>query len=386
MPKKPDRVAALSEEMLGVLAALRQQGGDAYPPRLRQLAALTDGSPTDEQVREAAGKKAFTAKAVVTEQVGRKPSLDAPVYFKEDAPAKQRASKRATAEKPKDDGAELAARMLLVLESQRRLGAEAYPPTLRRLAELCDVNASDTRVTKAAGHKAMIATAVVAAKVKSKPSLDAPVVLREDIEEDFTRAFPSLLRFALGTVTGNDKGKPTETTAFTPPEVKGRLVPELQKPFAAALERGIERQDLPEEVAWVVSKGKPYLFLVENMRPVAARPSRPAVVGALAPSQVAAGPPGSPAPPEQDFAGAFRAAFEQLDRHNGATNFVKLADLRHALAGFVRGEFDAGLRALRLESEFSLDSHEGLHGSLTPEEREAGVREAGSLLIYVSRR
>jgi hypothetical protein len=41
---------------------------------------------------------------------------------------------------------------------------------------------------------------------------------------------------------------------------------------------------------------------------------------------------------------------------------------------------------LRDADEFGLDSHEGLHGTLTPEEREAGMREAGSLLVYVSRR
>src|SRR5947208_668467 len=157
MPKKPDLVAVLSEEMLDVLGALREQGGKVYPPRLRQLAALTGGSPTDEQVQKAAAKTGFTAKAVVTEKVGR------------------------------------------------------------------------------------------------EPSLDAPVVLREDIEEGSTRALPALLRFALAAVMVG-KGKPTETTAFTPSEVKGRLVLELQKPLLAALERGIQREDLPEDVAWVVTK------------------------------------------------------------------------------------------------------------------------------------
>ncbi len=83
---------------------------------------------------------------------------------------------------------------------------------------------------------------------------------------------------------------------------------------------------------------------------------------------------------DEDFA-------ERLGLHDTlATNFVTLADLRRTLAGFGRDEFDAGLRRLRLDGSYSLDSHEGLHGSLTPEEREAGVREAGSMLIYVSRR
>ena len=81
-----------------------------------------------------------------------------------------------------------------------------------------------------------------------------------------------------------------------------------------------------------------------------------------------------------------RQLIDELDRRNGSTNFVKLADLRQALGDFSREEFDAGLRRLRMDEIFSLDSHEGLHGSLTHEEREAGVREAGSLLVYASRR
>ena len=387
MPKKPDHVAALSVELLGLLESQRKLGNEAYPPTLKKLSELCGGTPSEDDIVKAATKKVFTAKAVVTVKVNRKPSLVSPVYFKEDVPAlKKPASKPSPARKPKDDGAELAGRMLLVLEAQKRLGAEAYPPTLRRLAELCDVNASDARVTKAAGHKAVTEAVVVAAKVKTKPILDAPVILKGDIEGDFSRALPALLRFALAAVTGVGKGKPTETTAFTPSEVKARLVSDLQKPLVAALERGIERQDLPDEVAWIVTKGKPYLFLVDNMRPGGARPTHSAVDGALAVPHVADRAPVAPVRPTQDFAGAFRAAFEQLDRQNGATNFVKLADLRRALAEFGRDEFDSGLRTLRLDGEFSLDSHEGLHGSLTPEDREAGVRESGSLLIYVSRR
>ncbi len=83
---------------------------------------------------------------------------------------------------------------------------------------------------------------------------------------------------------------------------------------------------------------------------------------------------------------AFRAAFERLDRRNGGSNFVKLADLRRALPALDRETFDACMNGLRLDGTFSLDSHEGLHGSLTPEERDAGVRENDALLVYIARR
>jgi hypothetical protein len=382
---KDAEITALAEAMLRELEVLRQSGAGA--PRLRELAERTGLTPTEDQIRTAAGMKVFTTKAVATEKVDRKPSLESPVCFKEDVPAKTPAPKRAAARKPKDDGSELAGRMLLVLEAQRRLGAEAYPPTLRRLAELCDLNASDTRVTKAAAHKVLINQLVVAAKAKGgKPSLDAPVVLRDDVDRGAPEVLTALLIFGLQPVmtegTGKNKGKITETTAFTTADIKARLVPAL-KPITDAMELGIERQELPEGVAWVLTKGKPYLFLVEYLRPGAAQVTRPPANVATAPAPDTAGAPPRPA---QDFAAAFREAFEQLDRRNGATNFVKLADLRRALAVFGREEFDSGLRALRLRGEFALDSHEGLHGSLTPEEREAGVREAGSLLVYVSRR
>jgi len=135
--KSQAKDAALAETMLRDLESLKQEGSGAYPPKLAELARLSGQSPSDEQVQKAANKKTFTAKAVVIEKVNKKPSLDSPVYIKGDEP------------KPDE---KLAQRMLLVLESQRRLGTEAYPPLLRRIAELCELEASNTRVTKAASH------------------------------------------------------------------------------------------------------------------------------------------------------------------------------------------------------------------------------------------
>ncbi|MBV8265933.1 MAG: hypothetical protein JO252_06270, partial [Planctomycetaceae bacterium] len=191
-PAKPKRassggkgdggVAELAERMLLVLEEQRSLGGDAYPPTLRRLAELCGGMASEDQVLKAIGKKTFTSRAVVTKKVDKVPAFDSPVYFKPDVP------------KPDE---ELAKRMVLVLESQRRLGGEAYPPTLRRLAELCERNASDTLVPKAAVHEVMAERAIVVAKAKSKPSLDAPVVLKEDVEDGLAAVLPALLRFAL---------------------------------------------------------------------------------------------------------------------------------------------------------------------------------------------
>ncbi len=365
--KSQDKDAALAETMLRDLESLKQEGSGAYPPKLAELARLSGQSPSDEQVQKAANKKTFTAKAVVIEKVNKKPSLDSPVYIKGDEP------------KPDE---KLAQRMLLVLESQRRLGTEAYPPLLRRIAELCELEASNTRVTKAASHSVFTERAIVAAKTKNKPNLDAPVVLKEDVDKAVSVILSPLLRFSLAPVTTRPKGKPTETAAFTRDEATKRVVPELQKTVSSALDPETASNDLPSDVAWVMSKGKPLFFLVENVRPSSQHRAKAIEGHVSTPRPFVEKPQDS----VRDFAQAFREAFDQLDRRNGFTNFVKLADLRRAVSAFGREEFDAGLQELRLAREFSLDSHEGLHGSLTPEEREAGVREAGSLLIYASRR
>lgn len=104
MPTKAKNaeVGILADAMLRELETHRQQGAEVYPPTLRQLAARTEGSPTDELVQKAA-KSTFTAKAIVTEKVDRKPSLDAYVYFKGDEPKKPKSAKAAPTKKPKPD-------------------------------------------------------------------------------------------------------------------------------------------------------------------------------------------------------------------------------------------------------------------------------------------
>jgi len=367
--KKVDEAAQLAERMLQVLESQRSFGGNAYPPTLRDLGDLCDGSPAHELIVKAAAKKAFTAKAVVVDKVDKKPSLDSPVYFKEDVP------------KPDEI---LSKRMLAVLDSQRRLGSAAYPPTLRRLAELCEVHGSATRAVKAMSHPTLAERARVVAKKGKTPNLDAPVVLQEDLDEKLSAILPALLKFAFSSITTMTKGQKVETQAFSVAEATKRLVPEMQERFFQAVERGLAQEDMPPEIAWVLIKGKPLLFLAENRRPVGGRTAPfDARAGSSPPDRGAASDNPAPA---HDFDQAFRSAFERLDRRNGSTNFVKIADLRHELADFSREEFDAGLRELRIDGIFSLDSHEGLHGSLTDNDREAGVREAGSLLVYASRR
>jgi len=365
--KSQAKDAALAETMLRDLESLKQEGSGAYPPKLAELARLSGQSPSDEQVQKAANKKTFTAKAVVIEKVNKKPSLDSPVYIKGDEP------------KPDE---KLAQRMLLVLESQRRLGTEAYPPLLRRIAELCELEASNALVTKATNHSVFKERAIVAARAKNKPNLDAPVVLKEDVDGAAPVILSTLLRFCLAPETKRKKDKPSETTAFPRDKAIKRLVPELQKMVSSALDPEAASNDSPGQVAWVLSDGKALFFLLENVRPGFQERTHAKDGHVSTPRAIVEEPQDS----DRDFAQAFREAFEQLNRRNGWTNLVKLVELRQALTSFGRSEFDAGLRGLRVAGEFSLESHEGRHESLTLDERDAGIREAGSLLVYASRR
>jgi hypothetical protein len=370
--KKPDAAADLAGRMLEVLNSRRTFGSETTPPTLQELGEMCDGAPSTDLIVKAATKKAFTDKAFV-EKVDKTPSLDSPVYFKGEQPNKD---------------VLLARRMVAVLEQQRRLGEAAYPPTLRGLAELSGFKGAENALRKAATTDPMAGRATVLARKGKTAIIDAPVALNEDIAGDLASALPGLLRFALSPLTNMVKQKPVETTAFTSAEVVKRIIPELNPRLEQALDDGLDRQSLPRGVGSVLVKGKPLLFLMENLKPAAARPtdSVDGHVSAAHRHEPAAHAPAEGEFRPRDFTQAFRAAFEILDRRNGSTNFVKLSDLRQALANFSRDEFDAGLRGLRMDGVFSLDSHEGLHGSLSHEEREAGVREAGSLLVYASRR
>lgn len=82
----------------------------------------------------------------------------------------------------------------------------------------------------------------------------------------------------------------------------------------------------------------------------------------------------------------FNACFKNADKANGRTNFVKLSTMRESMAAYTHDEFNSGLRQLRVDGTYSLDSHEGLHGSLSQADRDAAILEAGSRYVYVSLR
>lgn len=101
------------------------------------------------------------------------------------------------------------------------------------------------------------------------------------------------------------------------------------------------------------------------------------------PAATTSTPAGAPAKTLSD-------AFDTLqNRHN----LVLLHDLRQALPHLSRTEFDSQLRELRINKTFTLNSEQGpqrtgnsLSAGLSQAQRDAGISEAGSKFVFVSRR
>jgi hypothetical protein len=490
-PKKPDVV--LAEKLLLTLEAQRRLGPGAYPLPLRRLAELADAQAPPKLLRQATAGPLFLDRAVVA-----RPKDDAaPVALRTDlaqlaaspllleyalgaaCTARQpavpldkltgllapelresfaEAVRRWLAENtlpavagsvpgktgpllhlqrlppPKKPEVALAERLMAVLTARRQQGGTAYPLTLRQLLELADPAAAPAVVKKALAGDAFKGQAVLA--VKSDP--DTPVALAADAGR--LAGSPLLLEHLLRAT------RTASSHAAAAAELKRKLAPALQQPFAEAAGR-----QLPPAVGCVLHRGKQLYFLVTDVlkgqesvpstqytgrstqrlsegavvSPGGASEGSPGRVfepavgeaekSALSPGGAAepaggpqsAAPPGlipgtvppqspgsktrpglpSDAPPglPPDFRQAFDAAFDRLQQRPGADNYVSLLDLRRALPAFNRQAFDAGLAQLRSAGVYSLRLADGRFG-ITPEERDAGVPTPdGALLLYVSR-
>lgn len=158
---------------------------------------------------------------------------------------------------PKREAAtELAGQMVQVLEAQRRLGADSYPLTLRRLAELTDPGAPPELVQKAVGKKKPFGERTLAIKPKD---LDSPVALAEDWEQ--LAGSPLLLDYVLQSVC--TPSRPTCDVS----KLKGKIPARLKDVFEAAVNRRLQENRLPPGVAVVVVKKKNHLHLLRYPLP-----------------------------------------------------------------------------------------------------------------------
>jgi hypothetical protein len=261
----------------------------------------------------------------------------------------------------------LAEKLFQVLEAQRRLGGIAYPLSLRRLRELTDSGADDALLKKALAHPSLKGKLALV-DVKNP---DAPVALVEDRNQLISSG--ALLEFLLR------KKRSSMEQAF-PGESLVSKKSDLYRPFMEALERQVEAGSLPSTIGWMWVGKKKHLFFLEDVHGCRHATDQ---VATPAPNLAAVSPP-TPRETPVDFARAFDEAFNQINRQNGAHNFVSLVELRRVLP-LPPERFDAELRKLRVAGRYTLSAAEGRHG-ISPEERAAGITEDGSLLLYVSRK
>jgi hypothetical protein len=262
--------------------------------------------------------------------------------------------------------------------------ASAYPPTVQALLAAAEVSADAVELTTKAGKywrtsaKRPVAprksTKPVSAKKKARPKqvvsyADALVFAPEDSAE--IAASEELVVHLL------DLARTDRTHAHASSTLADFLPSHISKAFSASIRRRLEGSaPMPAAVGRLRIEGHWKLFLLKDMVSGAATPSS----GDTADNDTAHGVDRGP------FPDVFAEAFDEIDQQTGRRNYVLLHDLRQRLAAIPRPDFDAGLNELRRSQKYSLDSADGRHIRLTPEQIDAGIREAGSVLVYVARR
>ncbi|WP_437980174.1 hypothetical protein [Sorangium sp. So ce117] len=229
-----------------------------------------------------------------------------------------------------------------------------------------------------------------AAGGKKKPAPGATLVLLAEDLEAIAQS-DRLLEVQL------QSARKPEVPAVDLAQLPKGLLPALGRAFKAALAQRIVDRRLPRTIGALLGKKPLLFFLADAVLPAAGAPARPAAIatdGAARPT--AADGPGSSAPvtsaqsgpgaPAISFVDRFDAAFSSLDRASGRLNYVTLHALRAALPDIPRDTFDTELAALRRQRRYSLDPSDGRHHQMAEAERDAGIMEAGNLLVYVARR
>jgi hypothetical protein len=233
-----------------------------------------------------------------------------------------------------------------------------YPPTLEQLRqalpEPVDTSLLQQSLTEAV-FKARVLVAVPG-------NLAAPVAVVEDVEQ--LADSPALLHFLLSSCESAENQAPALKA------MKKILTKKLQAPFEQAVRARIDFSGLPADTGCLKISKQDHLFFLHHIQRHQPRTEAPPALPATAPKQ-------------PSFEQAFAAAFDQLNRQDGAHNFVSLVALRQVLP-WDRATFDAELLRLRRQGRYTLSAAEGRHG-IGPEQQAAGILEEGSLLLFVSK-
>ena len=273
--------------------------------------------------------------------------------------------KPAKAKAPPALSGEDLARLRSMLEGQRALGGGSYPPTVERLFELARATMDDAALKIFVSARNAELFTVTEKSTAKKPDATENALVYFPEDADRIAGSAGIFDKAL------EAAKSTGSDIFTSADLK-KLVPKaLQKAFQASVNGWARTGKAPFPGVIVLrkkvgAKTTLYLHRLESPAPttLVKQPSHGA----------------------RDFARAFAREFERLDRASGNNNYVLLHDLRRALPDIDRTEFDSRLKELRLAKQFTLDSPDGRHVRLTPEQLDAGIREGSSNLVYVARR
>jgi hypothetical protein len=257
---------------------------------------------------------------------------------------------------PRDPALVLAERLLSALAARRSAGD--YPVPLPKLVAQADAPAPQKVVKKALVQPAFREAALVV----PLPGGDPLVALGAD--QARVAGDPRLLEAVLTAARSADN------QAVPAGKLAGKVAKGLQGPFAEALERALSTGSLPPGVGCLRIGKKPHLFFLADLG--AAPPAKPQAAPARAEA------------PAADLTRLFDEAFARLDRARGSHNLVSLVELRREVPAD-RATFDRALHELRRAGRYSLQAAEGREG-LSAEEREAGIVEHGSLLLFVSKK
>jgi len=284
-------------------------------------------------------------------------------------------------------------RLRAELAARRGRGGSSYPAVVRDLFEATGEPLASAALQQLAGSPRSRWLRVTAKQRSSGTTIESALAF---LPEDAPRMAesPALLRHVF------DRMRSGRTDIFTPNQLAEQLPSFLIPSFKSSLSRWMEPAAAPPGLFVVRYRGRSYLHLrAEAAQAASGRHEHLEPAPGPEPTERAAplerphplppsadGTTARKAPTAADFAELFEREFDRLDRASGSNNYVLVHDLRLALPQVDRSEFDACLRELRLARRFTMDSSDGRHVRLTPEQLEAGMREGGRLLVYVARR
>jgi hypothetical protein len=267
-------------------------------------------------------------------------------------------------------GGEIAMRLLKAIGSQCSAKLTLYPVNQREMFKLAGVETQKDTLLKAAIRSAEFADRVIACR-PSSPADGSTVsyMLRADLD-----ALPPALVLRMIELAKQPSSGP-RTELFSAEKLAAVLVKDAvsKSQLAHAIEDACNANMLAGEIAWLEIAGKPVLFCRADIKP-----SRPGQMGFSA-------KPHQSVLASTEFTKHFDEAFRRIDSRNGGQNFLKVFDLRRELPQYSVSQFDLGLRALREADRYTMDGI-GSGSRLSDAERDAGIREGSSLLVYVSRK